>query len=58
MLQVNQPIPGNIIAVLDALAELGKVVQEQNKTADSGNPGLTAVATIERQNPYSQDVDQ
>lgn len=58
MLQVNQPIPRNIIAVLDALAELGKIVQEQSKTIDSENLDRTALSTVEQQNSHFQEVQQ
>lgn len=58
MLQVNPPIPRNIIAVLDALAELGKVVQEQSKTADSGNPGRETRSAAEQDNHQRQSGDE
>lgn len=56
MLQANPPIPRNILTVLDALAELGKAVQDQKSALPEtfGEAGKAA----EKQNPTKSEVQK
>jgi len=51
MVRANIPIPLNILAVLDALDEQGKVITEHQKqqNTDSGNPGKETLSAKKRQ---------
>ncbi|MBL6983017.1 MAG: hypothetical protein ISR58_17725 [Anaerolineales bacterium] len=58
MLQTNIPIPANILAALDALAELGQAITEHQKqqTTDSDNPGRETLSAAERQTPTTAEA--
>ena len=51
MLQTNPPVLHNLLAVLDALAELGQAVTErqEKQTTDSDNPSRETLSAVERQ---------
>ena len=51
MAQTNSPIHHNMLAVLDALAELGQAVTErrEKQTTDSDNPSRDTLSAVERQ---------
>ena len=53
MLQTNLPFPANILAALDALAELGQAITEHQKqqTTDSDNPGRETLSAAEWKAP-------
>ncbi len=53
MLQTNIIIPPNILAVLDALAELGQAItdHQEQQTTDSDNPARETLSAAERQAP-------
>ena len=51
MLQTKPPVLHNLLAVLDALAELGQAVTEsqEKQTTDSDNPSRETLSAVERQ---------